>query len=260
MYIPAGYDEQITTPQDRRGVETFWSFMPQSSGCAIILPDGRSDIIFRFEVNPNSTVIGRLTPALTGPATAPYEIEYQRGEAWMGIRMRPSNTSRIWGGRIARAKDNVLRGREATAALLPALMDLREVFDGPKAARAALERLCPASDNAAPVVEDALRQIHLSGGRARISDIALRLSLSPRHLGRLFFARVGLSPKRYAGIVRFHRALRLLRDHGLSASAAAFEAGYADQAHLGRSFQRYGGFSPGNIPTNLNLPGFSRQI
>jgi AraC-like DNA-binding protein len=58
----------------------------------------------------------------------------------------------------------------------------------------------------------------------------------------------GLSPKQFSMIVQFHRALRLIKEHGLDASAAAIEAGYADQAHMTRVFRRLGGFTPAAIP------------
>ena len=107
------------------------------------------------------------------------------------------------------------------------------------------------------IVKQALTFIRIAGGRTSIADLAVSVKLSERQLNRLFLAHVGLPPKTYASIIQFHRALRLLKDHGLKASEVAYEAGYSDQSHMIRRFQRFGGFSPVAIPRDISLPGFS---
>ena len=87
---------------------------------------------------------------------------------------------------------------------------------------------------------------------AQLSSIG---GISDRHFRREFFKTVQVSPKEYASIIQFHRALRLVSIRGLSIADAAFEAGYADQPHMTRAFKRFGGFSPNQIPKQLSLPG-----
>ena len=86
-----------------------------------------------------------------------------------------------------------------------------------------------------------------------IEVLACRLNHSPRQLNRGFLKAVGLPAKAYARLVQFHRALGLVQ-RGVGLVAAAFEAGYADQAHMTRAMRAYGGFVPSRIPTDLMVP------
>jgi len=88
-----------------------------------------------------------------------------------------------------------------------------------------------------------------------IEAMAQVADISDRHFRREFAKAVHVSPKTYCSVIRFHRALRLIMHSGLSLADTAFEAGYADHAHMARAFTKFGGFSPSNIPENLSLPG-----
>ncbi len=95
-------------------------------------------------------------------------------------------------------------------------------------------------------VERALQRLSLpatadNGGL--VAGTAHEVRLSQRQLERLFLERVGISPKRYAQLRRFERAVRLVRSHGPLAQVA-IEAGYADQAHFIRDFRRLTGTTP----------------
>ena len=70
-------------------------------------------------------------------------------------------------------------------------------------------------------------------------------AISERTVQRLVVKATGLTPKAYAAVLQFHRALRLLRDHRLSPASAALEAGFSDQAHMSRVFRRMGEFLAG---------------
>ena len=75
--------------------------------------------------------------------------------------------------------------------------------------------------------------------------VASGLGVSERHLRRVFHETVGVSPKAFAKLTRFHRALRAARDdaHAGWASIAA-AAGYYDQAHLIAEFRAIAGATP----------------
>jgi AraC-like DNA-binding protein len=69
---------------------------------------------------------------------------------------------------------------------------------------------------------------------------------SERQLQRRFNAEVGLGRKRVAQLQRARRAYALMQA-GRSLAEAAAEAGYADQAHLTRSFRLFAGRTPADI-------------
>ena len=76
-------------------------------------------------------------------------------------------------------------------------------------------------------------------------EVVRAVGLSPFHFSRLFHQFVGLAPHRYLLRCRLRRALKLLStDRGRAIANVAAEAGFADQAHLARHFQRFFGKSP----------------
>jgi AraC-like DNA-binding protein len=98
--------------------------------------------------------------------------------------------------------------------------------------------------------------MHLSGGRISIQEIAQSLAMNKRTLYRSFTNFVGLPPKTFLSILRFHRALRLLKSNKMNITNTAFEAGYSDQSHMNKDFKKLGGFTPSNMP-HLDLAGFA---
>lgn len=251
MPIPQGYSEAIVTPQQSRSVEAVWSYVAATSGRGVVLPDGRCDLILRFREGQNGTV----QPVVTGPATQPYEISYAAGDGWVGVRMRPEHGFAVWGSALGAAKDQVRRGADAVT-LVPALADLVDTAPLEAELRAGLWAVPDvlAHQNVDVRVARAVQQIHLTGGRVSVVNLAVRVGVTTRHLGRLFHGSVGLGVKTYIGLVRFHRALRLAVRGGVSLSEVAFEAGFADQAHLSRAVRRFGGITPGRVPPELILP------
>lgn len=79
-----------------------------------------------------------------------------------------------------------------------------------------------------------------------VSDVAARLGVTTRHLRRILVTDIGLAPKVYQRVVRFGSFLRAV-DRGTSLSAAAADAGYADQAHLTREVRHLAGVTPARL-------------
>lgn len=79
----------------------------------------------------------------------------------------------------------------------------------------------------------------------RIGAIAADSGWSTRRFGELFRERVGMSPKRYARLQRFHRIVALTQRSGrVDWAGAAADGGFHDQPHLVREFRAFSGFSP----------------
>jgi AraC-like DNA-binding protein len=74
------------------------------------------------------------------------------------------------------------------------------------------------------------------------------LGLGPRQLERLCHAMLGVSPKQYQRLVRFHGALSSALGAAPRAQAdVALQAGYYDQSHLGRESRRLAGVALGAL-------------
>src|SRR5262245_48873694 len=83
-----------------------------------------------------------------------------------------------------------------------------------------------------------------------VSDLAVKLGVSPRHLHRRFLADVGVSPKRLERLARFARAWRqAVMGPPLTWADLALSNGYADQSHLVREFRTFGARPPAHLFT-----------
>jgi len=82
-------------------------------------------------------------------------------------------------------------------------------------------------------------------GEARTRDLAAHLGLSQRHFIKVFSDQVGVTPKQFARVQRFQRALDLTRSSSTPDWADIVVAcGYFDQSHLIHDFQTFLGLTP----------------
>lgn len=99
----------------------------------------------------------------------------------------------------------------------------------------------------APEVRHAHRRLVASAGAVRVETLAQETGWSRRHLTERFRRDVGMAPKPFARLLRFQRAVGLLRA-GEPLAAVAYACGYADQPHMNRDFRQFLGAAPGGLP------------
>lgn len=84
-----------------------------------------------------------------------------------------------------------------------------------------------------------------SCGAFAVGAIARELGWSRKRLVGGFAEHIGFPPKRFARVVRFQHAMRLIgRNGGAGWADLAARAGFADQAHLIREFRALAGLTP----------------
>jgi len=82
-----------------------------------------------------------------------------------------------------------------------------------------------------------------SKGNIRVDELAAQCFISRRHLERLFRARMDLSPKEFADLVRYQNTWRgILNSRDIN--YLVLQLGYSDQSHLLRKFKNYHGITP----------------
>jgi AraC-like DNA-binding protein len=137
-----------------------------------------------------------------------------------------------------------LWGAPAARRLVDRLFSARDMIDAAAVLEMAIaDRFAAARDRGdrAQLVLNAAER--LSG--ASVSAVAADLGVSERHLRRVFREAVGVSPKAFTRLTRFHRALRAAREDGHANWAdIAAAAGYYDQAHLIAEFRTIAGAPP----------------
>lgn len=118
---------------------------------------------------------------------------------------------------------------------------------------AALDRLLlAAAARAAPPpgwIRWVAERLTVSGGQAPVLELARQAGVSRKHLAETFRAELGMTPKRFARLVRFDGLLRRLRGgaDGRDWTLAALDHGYYDQAHFVREFRAFTGLTPGEL-------------
>lgn len=94
-------------------------------------------------------------------------------------------------------------------------------------------------------VAEALEAIECAPAEARIELLARDLRVSPKHLRTLFEREVGLSPKRFARLVRFTGVIGdVAARRSIDWAAVALRHGYFDQAHFTHEFRAFAGVTP----------------
>jgi len=105
---------------------------------------------------------------------------------------------------------------------------------------------------AANGISKVISHVVRASGRSDMGELAHQAGLSVRHFTRLFLQQTGVSPKRFARIVRFQAALE---NKALSARKSwteiAVDLGYYDQMHMIHDFEQLAGASPKQMLAHL---------
>lgn len=220
-----------------------WSntLRPDAGSLLTIVPDGCVDITWidgelivagpdmvaaRSALRPGSTVIGaRFRP---GAASR-----------WLGLPMSEIVGSRLPLGHFWGARAGEIAGR---------ISDAPSIAERMRAMQSALSPLAPDIGPPPPGIGFAFNALKTESAGRNMAVILDRLDVSPRTLRRRCVEAFGYGPKTLERILRFQRFLNLARRSAEPRLAAlAFQAGYADQAHLTREVQRLSGFSPATV-------------
>ncbi|MCD1261194.1 AraC family transcriptional regulator [Paenibacillus athensensis] len=102
-------------------------------------------------------------------------------------------------------------------------------------------------------------QIDQAAGQVSIEHLAAQAFVSKRTLERHFNEAIGISPKKFAGILRFQQAIRL-RKAGCSYLDIVEACGYSDHAHFARDFKTFAGCTPEPFFRGESQPELARHF
>lgn len=96
-----------------------------------------------------------------------------------------------------------------------------------------------------PIVKRAMLLIEQNLSKSEdLSKLSQRMWVSTRQLQRRFIGDIGITAKEYRSRLRLSRAKWLIQHTGMSLSEIAIECGFADGAHLSRTFRGRVGTTP----------------
>ncbi len=143
---------------------------------------------------------------------------------------------------------DALWGPTATRQLLDQLAAARTTRDAAAIVECAITCRLPPAPRQRPLALEAAARL----SRASVGEVAAELGVSERHLRRVFHQAIGLGPKAFARLTRFHRALRAAHtSRAASWATIAVAAGYYDQAHLIDEFRAIAGATPRTLLAEL---------
>ncbi|WP_254716223.1 DUF6597 domain-containing transcriptional factor [Actinomadura sp. WMMB 499] len=194
------------------------------------LPDGAEPFVRR--VVPDGCVDLIWWDAeimVAGPDTGPMPAVMRPGGAVAAVRFAPGAAPPVLGVPADAVRDARVPLRELWGRDADRLAEAVASAERPEARRDMLVRAV-AGRVAGPV--DPLVPAVVSGlARGSVRDVADAVGLSDRQLRRRSLAAFGYGPKVLQRVLRFQRGLRLVRA-GRPPAEAAYEAGFADQAHF----------------------------
>jgi AraC-like DNA-binding protein len=222
-----------------------------------ILPHGRMDLVINlweddirvYDREDTGKVWRSRGIVLCGAHSEHFVIDTAEQRACMGVCFKPGGAfpffrmpvsemadqhvplDLLWGSRGTGLRDRLLEA--------PAPEDKFRVLESALLAAAArpLERH--------PAVRFALREF-LDVPQARtIAEVTGQLGLSPRRFIQAFSEQVGLTPKLFCRVRRFHEVVRQVhRAERIDWAEVALSCGYFDQAHFIRDFRAFSGLNP----------------
>jgi AraC-like DNA-binding protein len=229
-----------------------------------LFPDASVELVVHLG-EPHRLVTSRgLRPlpvtCISGIQSKPAVLEAPGGRACtMCIRLHPTGAYALLGQPVAAIHDLTVDLRDCIGRSAAALTEEVERASTPmertRRAIAWLLRRVADAPGADPRVAWAAGAIECSAGAVSITALRTRVGIGASRFASTFREQVGVSPKRYARLARFRRALALLHQQDAPAlTAVALTAGYSDQPHMNREFRELGGLTPREFRAAVRAP------
>ena len=274
MAPPAGwYREFGPCAALAQDVYAFFSFVPGPSAaapgrrllreiavshpalCSPQLADGHASIL--FELGRTCAASGTwfddssaLCATATGPKTSVGRITGGDFPEMLGVCFRPGRVNTVLGAPLSDLIDQTVALESLWgpgAALLAA--EFRDLNEGARLDRieaVLLARLaCGRQWTGAVDIHGLAAAVFERNGRVTVEAMAQAAGVSRQHLSREFRERIGVPPKLYSRLARFHAALAYVgRPACVDWARAAAEIGYADQSHMIAEFREFSALTP----------------
>ena len=217
-----------------------------------VLPNGQMHLVFRLSGPPLTVFDGSAgrrvmqEPVVGGPRSSFYVKESGAAVTTVGVQLLPGAAQALFGVSAAELAERHTPLSELWGAAGRSALDQIAQAGSPQAQLAALEALLAARLPRIQAMHPAVAQLLAQAGPlARIDTLVAESRYSHRSFIALFRQATGMSPKRYARLMRFRALLAALRAAPATPlGMLALDAGYSDQAHMTREFREFAGVTP----------------
>lgn len=222
------------------------------------LPTGRADIVIPLREHQALT---RFTGTddlagerfhggvIQGAQDRMHQRDTQEASSVVGVHFKPGGAAAFFGGALPELRNRTVLLADVWGPSAQVLREELQATQGPHARLLRLEAyLLARLHHATPadaMVHAALQSLAQQPAGAAIEPLQRASGCGPTQFIARFEKAVGLTPKRYARVLRFHALIEgLARDTPDDWAQLAIGAGYADQSHLIHEFKRLAGITP----------------
>jgi AraC-like DNA-binding protein len=219
-------------------------------------PHGRIELLLnlggeRFDlVEPAGSPRFRTT-WVCGMQLGPTVTKQPRTHRVMGIRLHPAGAYALFATPLRTITGLVVELRDLVGPAADELVErCRETASPEGRFGLAAAWIAARVGDARPVepsVAWAAAQIESRHGDVPIATLRSETGLSKTRLAAAFREQIGVSPKVFARIVRFRRALAMVESGPTSLADVALATGYYDQPHFNAEFREMSGVTPGEL-------------
>lgn len=228
-----------------RYVDSFWFFRNNTEQTIRfpVVPDGCSDIIFYLK--QSNVLDGVNETFVTGIMESSELVPVSRHMELFGIRFKPGILGYLLKTDMNSIKDNMVNLSQLNSQLSGLLRINSSASDDSIIADISriLEKVLLETYVDFVFVE--LVEKIVDEPEVSIQELAESYGCSIKSLQRIFCKRLGITPKKFARIMRFQKAHKLIGKEGIADLVmVALSSGYYDQAHFNRDYKKLTGFYP----------------
>lgn len=218
-----------------------------------VLPTGHMHVVFRlagpalrvFSSDNDATGHTVHGPVVGGARSSFYAKEVGAQVVSVGAVLRPGTAQMLFGVSAAELAERHTPLRDLWGVRADHAVEQLLGAPSPQQQLTVLESLLAAQLSNLKGLHPALAQALQSERDWRVEEWVRSSHYSHRGFICIFKQATGLSPKRYARLLRFQQLLAALRSsHSATLADLAYSAGYSDQAHMTREFREFAGMTP----------------
>jgi AraC-like DNA-binding protein len=202
----------------------------------------------RFDLLEPTGTARFTTTWLCGQLLGPTVCTQPRRHAVLGIRLHPAGAYALLGTPLGEITGLVVELEDVLGAgasdLVDRCRDAMSVGARFHIAAAWLAARLASARPVDPAVAWAAARIAEHAGDVSIARLRAETGFSKARLAAAFRDQIGVTPKRYARLVRFRHALGLIERGAGSLADVALASGYYDQPHFNADFRELTGLSP----------------
>lgn len=240
-------------------VECYWSWQvdPDDHALDDILPDAAPEFIVHlgslpFVQSESGEWRQQYRAFLYCAARKALRLSIREPMMLFAIRFRPWGVSRFSNGSMADMLDRPVPPFESLHELGDELVTGLSSVSSDSSRVELANKLLTRELQSCSRIEPRLKLLldATNGGRCSSAEMARKLAVSDRSFSRLWKDVVGIQPRKFVQLMRFHTALEMI-DGGVRLKQVAADCGYSDQAHMARQIKAITGLPPSSLQRRL---------